>query len=412
MLLPIEILSHILQDDKKRLYLLNKDCMKEYIRERIETLPYHTKFPIFNNPLFPYYSFVTTLNIHNMMYVVDLERWINFPYDKLLHCTRIKIVLFKNPLMFDILKNIALKMPGIVDTRIYNYNNMDSLSKVLKLFINTKLRYLELPVPTDDQLQAENLHMISAIKSLTSIVIGDPIKLADFTRPIPNIHFVEFPLRPFRHLNISCRQLTAIFPNINRFVMHLNFVNEQLIEIMQVVPKSIPHIEIVSYTTSFPLTQMNIQFINVAISIVHIDDSLNYSVFNLLKNHSQKWVLSIGSPCFMIISNHSNFNEIVKWYPTLFDRKSNFSVAFYNFQHFQCNGLYFHLCEPRLLKNLEFDKHHVGYKDFDTYSIMICKELDNSELVKWLETRFEKGRKALKSSERKRKWERVKNVLF
>ena len=381
MYFPNEIICQIFEDDVDSLFMVNKQFMCEYLRLKIGSLRHHTEMPIFKNPIFPYYTFIFKLNIDlrevNYMYR-EIEYWKMFPLRKLVNCTKIKLVYpnvtYPTHLVNELISALYTALPNLLEFQVTGYpqNAFD-----LKIFGSSKLRHLKIFSIHDDFLN------LSLIENLSSICISNPtgIEVLDENYIFPNVTSFQTHI-PFSSIGIAPQIVSSIilvFPNLTRLVISYLFG----LDILSNIPRSIQFVEILN-TPHINIPDALVPFNTLAITVRsarrHLTDN---SILQVLQNHSKTWIMSIGDPSFLIITNHDNFNDIVKWYPDHFKRHFDYSKLFYKFVHFEFNNVHYHYCEARLRKN-KFNNTH----QLDKYSLFICNSLGNNLLATLLKSKF------------------------
>ena len=392
MFLPHEIIFQIFKNDFESLYLIDRECTREHFKRKLDSLGSFTNIPIYKNPIFPYYAYITELYV-SALNMDELVKWADFPYSLLLNCIKIEIGaldatgISDNDIIFCLvraLNNIRKQMPWLRDLRP---EGLKDATCVLEIFKNSYLKRIELGDVCD------NFHLLSTMPKLTSLYVTDSRNLPNVKCTLPNI--TELEIFEYDELTLpeSCNILNnmmRVFPNLISFITtpdHQQLINS--------IPTKIKRVELVCYDIKIELPLRSVYFDTLAISIMDPGTNEptappNLTILDVLMNHSKTWILAIGLPSFLIITNHKHFQDIVKWYPFIFERNTNNLEPFFHFEHREFNNLHFHINGPRTKSNA-FDEEgltSLEYQHFVTCSLNILKRLGNDKIINWIESNF------------------------
>ena len=266
MLLPMEIILQIFSEEMNSLFLLDKKFCREYFKRKLNSLNWHTGMPIFDNPMFPYYSFLRELYV-SIYYLKEMKKWIRFPYSELTNCTKVEIgalhseidVDLKENLLVECYEKIRCQMPWL---KKFATDRMVDSTMALEIFQNSNLTSIELGDISD------NFYLVATMAGLNSLFIADPFNLKDFRCTLPNIsklEIVEFDQISNADLSEIFSNIPKVFPGIDALIIGLDVP-----EMLHFLPENIDKIEIILYSPISPNIPEDLVVNRLCVSVINI----------------------------------------------------------------------------------------------------------------------------------------------
>ena len=326
--LPFDLILTILRDDNhNNLYLLNKECTEEYFKRLYIKIKDHTNVPIFDKPLFQYFSFVTHLYLY-IWKMKDLGKWATFPYSSLINCKYINGFVKVNS-AYRTLKNSRMTRQQSKELKLEKQmfikmkkdmpqlNTFDVYGElcdldVLKIFKDSNLEEIHLR----EGLNPTKCNIINNMRNLSTLGMTTVDGLVDCGVIFPlitKINEIQFEnLSVPKMLNFFSK-LDLIFPELKEFVLDSLFQDDldPIVEIVNLIPSSVETLQVVLYDNDYNWSRCNSFHDTIVVNYV-CSTNQNISVLTYLQQYTNQWVFAVGNPAFLIATNISNWSVIQK----------------------------------------------------------------------------------------------------
>ena len=309
--LPIELIYQILKDDRHLLMLLNKEFTSYYVQYIYLHRLNMTNMPVFVNPVFPYYSFITALVIKtNKPDIVN--KWVYFPYYKLVNCTSISLEFLEFPRQenFKYYAIVALRRIKC-QMKWLKFIKCDVVDDACLLYIFQKSRIERL----EFREMPNNIYLLNTMHHLNCIYL-DTYTVSKIPFSFPRISKLRTDGIPDDEdiFEVFC-SIGAVFPNLTELNIYGDLPN-----VLPLIPLSVKTLQINFFSSNIsfrPSDCHHFDFLAFSFGLNNCTaDSYEKHVSNILtiiERNAKNWLLGFGIPTFLVITNVPEFKDILKY---------------------------------------------------------------------------------------------------